>query len=128
MNLGRRVVALAFLASAFGSLSGTGCSQKTTLGSQGTLCDVDEQCTAPLVCKCVLRRNPDEEGPDEIVKHGSCQPVGTKCANSDAGPLDARLDGVADVSDVSDSSEVSDAADANDASGDTVDETVPDGG
>jgi len=135
MKLRRRIVALAFVASSgtwmATSMSWMGCSENAKLGTDGTACDVDEQCDPKLglVCKCVRRRNPDDEGPDEILAHGKCAKPETKCANTDAGPIDAKVD----TSDASTDTALppdttDDASESADAPTDTSDEAAADGG
>ncbi len=120
MRAHRRVLAFTLVASL---ASGAGCSQSVAPGSVGTSCDTDEQCDAnqKLVCKCVRRRNPDEEGPDEILAHGSCQVTTYKCSNVDTGVSDGKSETTADTpgAEASDASETSDASDASD--GDATD-------
>ena len=60
------------------------CSEKVPLAQLNALCEYDEQCDQGLACRCVRRRNPDDEGPDEIIKPGVCQTQAYKCT-SDAG-------------------------------------------
>lgn len=51
---------------------GVACSEQVPLGTIGTKCEYDEQCQRGLSCKCIRRRNPDDEGPDEILEPGFC--------------------------------------------------------
>lgn len=95
------------------------CSEKVPLASIGGKCEYDEQCSEGLACKCVRRRNPDDEGPDEILAPGTCQKQDFSCS-SDAGPVDsAPVDtgpvdtGSALDSGVTDSASSADAADAD---------------
>ncbi len=74
-----RAFLLLFLAGSLPSGS-VGCSTRVPLATTGQLCEYDEQCKQPLTCKCVRRRNPDDEGPDEILAPGRCQPVQYTCA------------------------------------------------
>lgn len=69
------------------------CSESVPLATQGQKCEFDEQCSQGLVCKCVRRRNPDDEGPDEILAPGFCTTLAafTKCP-SDAGVADTAFD------------------------------------
>lgn len=61
------------------------CSEKVPLQPTDGKCEFDEQCAQGLVCKCVRRRNPDDEGPDEVLSPGTCQVQSFKCTNTDAG-------------------------------------------
>lgn len=90
------------------------CSEKVPLASIGGKCEYDQQCSEGLFCKCVRRRNPDDEGPDEILAPGTCQKQDYSCS-TDAGPVDsAPLDtGAALDSGVPDSASSADAADAD---------------
>ena len=74
------------------------CSETVELQRQGAKCEYDEQCSQGLVCKCVRRRNPDDEGPDEILAPGYCTSLAnfTKCP-SDAGVTDTSFDAPAPV-------------------------------
>ena len=108
-----------------------GCSDNNTLGAVGAACDTDDQCSSPdlknpIVCKCVRRRNPDEEGPDEILAHGKCEPLSYKCTVLDGGgdaPVDTGSDAAAEVdaADVKDAADAPDVADAKDAAADAAD-------
>jgi hypothetical protein len=125
------VVALAANVAAIGCTS----SSQVPLGQQGGPCDFDEQCDPAqgLSCQCVVRKNPDDEGPDQIVYHGFCDKNGVKCPSRDGG-VDARADatdtGVAadtgiDAKDAAAADATSDAADAADAA-DVSDATATD--
>ncbi|MBI2395818.1 MAG: hypothetical protein HYV09_40005 [Deltaproteobacteria bacterium] len=63
------------------------CSEQVELARLGQACEYDEQCQQGLVCKCVRRRNPDDEGPDEILAPGHCQTASYSC-RADAGTSD----------------------------------------
>jgi hypothetical protein len=76
------VVALVLLAAL--ELVGA-CSDRVSLQTVGGKCEFDEQCATGLVCKCVRRQNPDDEGPDEILAPGTCQAATFTCTNTDAG-------------------------------------------
>lgn len=67
------------------------CSEQVALAKLGQACEYDEQCQQGLSCKCVRRRNPDDEGPDEILAPGVCQTAAYSC-RADAGPSDAPAD------------------------------------
>jgi hypothetical protein len=109
------------------NLAVIGCtsSAQVPLGQQGGPCDFDEQCDPAqgLSCQCVVRKNPDDEGPDQIVFHGFCDKNGVKCPSRDGG-VDAHADTLAaDAKDAADANDAvsTDAADANDASADAAD-------
>jgi hypothetical protein len=98
------------------------CSTKVPLATVNALCEYDEQCAQGLACRCVRRRNPDDEGPDEIIKPGICQTSAYRCA-TDAGVDETSVidtgtvvDSAAVDSGVTDSGtpEVSDVGDAAD--------------
>lgn len=63
------------------------CSESVPLARVGGKCEYDEQCSTGLVCKCVKKRNPDDEGPDEILVPGTCQDQSFSC-KADAGVTD----------------------------------------
>lgn len=93
------------------------------------LCDNDEQCDHAYICACVIQRNPDDEGPDEIVQHGTCELRGFKCVKGDGGIFDVKsLDDTAPQPDVLDSGHDSPSADsASDVAPETtVDSTTAD--
>lgn len=105
-----------------------GCSEKVPLATQGQKCELDEQCSQGLICKCVRRRNPDDEGPDEILSPGFCTTLAnfTKCP-SDAGvtdtafdsppPVDSAIDVEPETSEASTDTSSEAAADAPDDGG-----------
>lgn len=99
------------------------CSTSVALQRVGGKCEYDEQCERGLVCKCVARRNPDDEGPDEILAPGTCQAQAFTCKKTDAGPADVATDSVVDAP-VSDAP-VSDAP-LGDASPEVADGGAPD--
>jgi hypothetical protein len=69
------------------------CSEQVPLGVQNSKCEYDEQCSQGYACKCIRRRNPDEEGPDEILSPGFCTTVAAfKGCPSDAGVTDTAFD------------------------------------
>jgi hypothetical protein len=105
-----RFAALAFVVSVFAGCTST----QVPLGGKGALCDFDDQCDPGqgLGCVCIVVKNPDDEGPDQIVAHGHCDVKGVLCPGHDAGP-DATETG-ADASDASDAAD-SNVMDANDA-------------
>ncbi|GAC1352449.1 MAG: hypothetical protein NVS3B20_10080 [Polyangiales bacterium] len=90
-----------FCCCSLAAVAAPGCATRLERGGLAALCDESAQCRAPLVCKCVVRRSPDAEGPDEIVTHGKCLPVSTKCNRLDAGvPADRQSGLDAGVTDV----------------------------
>ena len=66
------------------------CSTNVPLAQKNAKCEYDEQCAQGLACKCVRRRNPDDEGPDEILAPGVCQTQDYRCAG-DAGTTDTAV-------------------------------------
>lgn len=68
------------------------CSESMPLGTQGAKCEYDEQCAQGYVCKCVRRRNPDADGPDEILSPGICNKDASLKCPSDAGVADTAFD------------------------------------
>ncbi|MGZ3477371.1 MAG: hypothetical protein ACXWUG_28220 [Polyangiales bacterium] len=76
-----RVLCLFLLA-----LSGdfAGCSTQVTPNGTGGRCETDDQCdrNQGLVCRCLQRKNPDEEGGDEIISPGFCQVPTFKCSET----------------------------------------------
>lgn len=99
------------------------CSTKVPLAGMNSLCEYDEQCANGLACRCVRRRNPDDEGPDEIIKPGVCQTQEFRCSTdagvdetsvTDTGGTDT---GSGDTGTTADTA----ASDASDASSDVVD-------
>jgi hypothetical protein len=91
------------------------CSTKVPLAQINKLCEYDEQCANGLACRCVRRRNPDDEGPDEILAPGICQTREHRCAG-DAGITDTAVtDAVTETG--TDTGAVTDAA-ADAADGD----------
>jgi len=85
-----RRLAFALLLCAFAAELPLACSEKVPLAQLNALCEYDEQCAEGLACKCVRRRNPDDEGPDEILAPGRCQTASYRCAG-DAGVLDTAI-------------------------------------
>ena len=88
------------------------CSEKVPLAQLNSVCEYDEQCAEGLACRCVRRRNPDDEGPDEIIKPGLCQTSAYRCA-TDAGVDDTSVTdtGTVVVDSAPDAAEVLDSAD-----------------
>lgn len=94
------------------------CSTKVPLAGINSLCEYDEQCANGLACRCVRRRNPDDEGPDEIIRPGVCQTQEYRCA-TDAGVDETSVTdtGSTDTGTAADTA----VTDASDASSDVVD-------
>lgn len=63
-----------------------GCASNVPLGQLGERCEFDEQCdkTKHLTCLCLIKKAPDEEGPDQIISYGRCLMPGSSCGK-DAG-------------------------------------------
>lgn len=112
------VVAVAAHLAAIGCTS----SSQVPLGQQGGPCDYDEQCDPAqgLSCQCIVRKNPDDEGPDQIVFHGFCDKNGVKCPARDGG-VDAR-----DAADAADAGDAHADAPANDTAADAADAPTTD--
>lgn len=117
------VLSAVFLSGAL--LEAPGCStSQVEAGGTGALCEFDEQCGTGLLCRCIRRRNPDDEGPDEVIAPGVCQTTDYVCPTdagpSDAGPTDTATDTPVDVT--------SDAPTdtATDAPTDTATDAAPD--
>jgi hypothetical protein len=66
-----------------------GCSTQVTPNGTGGRCESDDQCdrNQGLVCRCLRRKNTDDEGPDQIISPGFCQVSTFPC--SDSGATDA---------------------------------------
>jgi hypothetical protein len=93
------------------------CSEKVPLAGMNALCEYDEQCAEGLACRCIRRRNPDDEGPDEIIAPGICQTRDYRCAG-DAGVAETSpTDTGTDTGTMTDTA----VPDAIDASSDVVD-------
>jgi len=90
------------------------CSEKVPLAARGGKCEYDEQCSEGLVCKCIKRRNPDDEGPDEIVAPGTCQSQDFNCKASDAGAGDTATP-ILDTGTVTDTGAAGDTGAATDS-------------
>jgi hypothetical protein len=68
----------------FALSSDLGCSTQVTPNSIGGRCESDDQCdrNAGLVCRCLRRKNTDDEGPDQIISPGFCQVSTFACSDS----------------------------------------------
>lgn len=68
------------------------CSTQVPLAPLGAKCEYDDQCQKGLACKCIRRRNQDEEGLDEILEPGRClNPANFTCP-TDGGVADTAFD------------------------------------
>lgn len=109
-----------------------GCSTQVPLGTSGSQCDDDNQCdkSQQLVCRCVRRKSPDDEGPDQIISPGVCQTAayhcptdgGTETGGTDTGASDTSSDGSADAT----TDGGADGGDASDGGADATDATAAD--
>ncbi len=110
-----RPVLFTFLA----ALLAGGCnSSQVALGGPDAACDYDQQCDPAqgLTCECVVTASPDDEGGDQIIRHGFCSKHGVACPGNDGG-ADAPDADAADATDTA----ADTAADAADAADDTTD-------
>jgi hypothetical protein len=87
------------------------CSEQVPLAPLNSKCEFDEQCAKGLSCKCIRRRNPDDEGPDEILEPGRCvNPLSYTCPR-DGGVADTAFDAPPPI-DAEPDTAIEDAADA----------------
>jgi hypothetical protein len=114
----------------FALSSDLGCSTQVPPNGTGGRCESDDQCdrNAGLVCRCLRRKNTDDEGSDQIISPGFCQVPTFACSDSGASDA-AEPDSAATDSGATDSAETdtqaSDTA-GDDASSDASAETSPD--
>ncbi len=124
-----RPVLFTFLA----ALLAGGCnSSQVALGGPDAACDYDQQCDPAqgLTCECVVTASPDDEGGDQIIRHGFCSKHGVACPGNDGG-ADAPDADAADATDTAADTAADAAADAaadtaTDAAADTATDTATD--
>jgi hypothetical protein len=78
--------------------SDLGCSTQVTPNGTGGRCETDDQCdrNQGLVCRCLRRKNPDEEGGDQIISAGYCQISTFACADTGTSEVGVTDTGVTD--------------------------------
>ncbi len=100
---------------------GAACSTQVPLAPLNAKCEYDEQCSKGLACRCIRRRNQDEEGPDEIIEPGRCVDPGNFTCPRDGGVADTAFDAPPTVDTAPDTAPETEGDAAADAAADAAD-------